>query len=222
MNNKSYIVDDNISNTSISSVHLQRHPDSLFIIRESRNNRQSGFSLIEVLISAFILAVSLLGVLGMQVHSMKGTQHSYMKQQAMGVVHNMIERMRANRDGVLARNYNVDSATFDCTTPLPDCSAANCSSQKIAETDHLNLICGAQSGGGNFTNGVKVTNASDNPILTGGTLKIECAPANPAEGILADCASADVNITVGWTERKFGKESTPVPDSLEIQTRIGL
>ena len=184
--------------------------------------KQTGFSLIEVMVAALILSTAILGVAGLQIVAMKGTQQSYMKQQAMGVVHNMIERMRANRSAVIAKDYLVDSDILDCTTALPNCSTADCTPQKIAEMDHLNLICGAQIGGGNFTNSVKVTNASDNAILTGGTLKVECAPVNLAEGILADCASGDVNIMVGWTERQLGDESPPVPDSLKIQTRIGL
>ena len=201
--------------------------ENAFLEKESAlclRKRQTGFSLIEVMVAALILSSAILGVAGLQMVAMKGTQQSYMKQQAMGVVHNIIERMRANRDAVIDKDYLVDSTTFDCTTALPDCSTANCTSLEIAEMDHLNLICGSQVGGGNFTNGVKFTNASDNQILTGGTVEIECTPVNLAEGILADCASGDVNITVGWTERRLGEESAsaPAPDSLKIQTRIGL
>ena len=184
--------------------------------------KQTGFSLIEIMVATLILSAAILGVIGLQMVAMKGTQQSYMKQQAVGIMHNLLERMRANSDAVIAKNYLVDSDVFDCTAALPNCLVANCSPQKIAEMDHLNLICGAQIGGGNFTNGVKTTNSSDNAILTSGTLKIECTPENLVEGILADCASGDVNIMVGWTERPFGKESAPVSDSLKIQTRIGL
>ena len=192
--------------------------DTEYMPRNYRN--QSGFSLIEVMVAALILSTSILGIAGLQMVGMKGTQQSYMKQQAMSVVHSMLERMRANRAGVIAKNYNVESATFDCTTALPNCLTASCSALQIATSDQLNLICGAQVGGGNFTNTVKVTNASDNPILTGGTLDIECTPMNLAEGILADCLSGDVNITVGWTERQFSNETLPPADSLMIQTRI--
>lgn len=185
-------------------------------------NKQTGFSLIEVMVAALILSTAILGVIGLQTIGMKGTQQSYMKQQASSAVHNLLERMRANRDAVIAKDYLVDSGTFDCTTVLPSCLTANCSPEKIAELDYLNLICGVQIGGGNSTNGIKTTAASDNAILTSGTLKVECAPENFAEGILADCASADVNITIGWSERPFGEESTPVSDFLKIQTRIGL
>jgi len=188
----------------------------------NKKRKQSGFSLIEVMVATLILSFALLGVVGLQIVGMKGTQQSYMKQQAMSVVHNMLERMRANRAGVIAKNYVVKSATLDCSEALPDCLNASCNAQQVAKMDQLNLICGSQIGGGNFTNGVKITNATDNPILTGGTFEIACTPVDLSKGILADCLSGDVNITVGWTERQFGKESPPVADSLEIQTRIGL
>ncbi len=59
--------------------------------------RKSGFTLIEVLISAMILSTAMLGVLSMQFIGLKGTHQSVMKQQAIGVVQNAMERMAANR-----------------------------------------------------------------------------------------------------------------------------
>lgn len=194
---------------------------NLPFIKLASNTKQSGFSLIEVMVSAFVLSVSLLGVLSLQVTSMKGTHQSYMKQQAMGIVHNLIERMHANPSAVIAQDYSENSVSFDCSQALPNCSTASCSPADIAKTDKLNLICGSQVGAGNFTGGIKISNATDNAILTQGTIEISCAPENIATGVLADCASGDVTIVVGWTERAFESEAVLTPDSLEIQTRIG-
>jgi len=183
-------------------------------------NKQSGFSLIEVMISAVILSVSILGLLGMQLVGMKGTQESYMKQQAMGVVYNLTERMRANKTAVIAKNYLV-SPSFSCATALPNCSTASCDQAQIAKMDLLNIICGSQIGGGAFTGGVKVTNSTDNAILSDGSVEITCAPVNLAAGIAADCATGDVVIKVGWQERAVDPDQFVEADSLEVQTRIG-
>ena len=180
-------------NTPIGSIHAS----------------QSGYSLIEVLIAALILSIAILGIAGMQVIGMKGTHQSFMKQQATGVVQNMIERMRANYAGVVAGNYVVNSAALNCATPKPNCATTDCNPAQIALSDKLNIVCGYQNGSSARTGGVKTISATDNAILTNGVLNIRCR----------NCAVGDVTIAVGWTERAFGKEAT-TPDSLTIDTRI--
>jgi len=183
-------------------------------------SRQAGYNLIEVMIAALVLSTAILGIAGLQMIGMKGTQQSLMKQQAMGVVQNMIERMRANQSGVLNQAYTVNSVGFNCATPLPNCSGIDCDSIQIALMDQLNIICGSHIGAGPFTGGVVTTNANDNPILTNGTFSITCAPVNLPANILANCASGDVVINVGWSERAFDQEAVALPDALAIQTRI--
>ena len=169
---------------------------------------QYGYSLIEVMIAAFLLSFSILGIASLQMIGMKGTQQSMMKQQAMSVVHNMIERMRVNQAGVIAGDYVLDSSTFDCTQTLPNCTTSDCSSSEIALLDQLNIVCGY--GSSPSTGAVKVTNVKDNAILVEGTLQVTCV----------DCSKGDVALSVGWVEREFGKEEVNVPQSLTLNTRI--
>lgn len=171
---------------------------------------QSGFSLIEVMVAALILSTAILGVAGLQMIGMKGTQQSFMKSQAMDIVHNMIERMRANQTGVVARNYVLNSDTFNCATALPNCSTADCTPAQIALSDQINLVCGYKTALGPRTGGVKLVSANDNVALVKGTLNVACV----------NCAVGDVSITVGWNERAFDEEAT-VPDTITINTRIG-
>lgn len=173
-----------------------------------RGANQYGYSLIEVMIAAFLLSFSILGVASLQMIGMKGTQQSMMKQQAMSVVHNMIERMRANQAGVIAGDYVLDSSTFDCTQTLPNCSTTNCTSSQIATLDKINIVCGY--GSSPSTGAVKVTSATDNAILVNGTLQVTCV----------DCSKGDVSLSVGWVEREFGKEEVNVPQSLTLNTRV--
>jgi type IV pilus assembly protein PilV len=177
----------------------------------SNPKQQSGFSLIEVMVAALILSTAILGVAGLQMVGMKGTQQSYMKQQAMGVVHSMIERMRANHAGVVASAYLLDSEAFDCTTAvLPNCSTADCNPTQIALSDKINLVCGYKTTVGPRTGGIKVMSANDNVSLVKGTLNIACV----------DCAVGDVSITVGWDERAFDEEAS-TPNTITVNTRIG-
>lgn len=188
---------------------LRKH--TMILSRENTpQKRQLGYNLIEIMVAALILSTAILGIAGLQMIGMKGTQQSLMKQQAMGVVQNMIERMRSNPAGVIALNYEIDSNGFNCSQTVPNCSATNCSPDQIALVDTLNIVCGVHIGAGPNTGGVKVTDASDNAILVDGSLDVVCV----------DCAQGDVRLTVGWTEREFGEDEASPRESLIINTRV--
>ncbi len=173
---------------------------------------QSGFSLIEIMVAAVILSIGILGVVSLQVIGMKGTHQSYMKQQAMAVVQSLTERMHSNKQGVIADNYKVDSATFDCSV-LPSCSSAssNCSVAEIATVDLHNIVCGYKKGSAPRTGGVELVAAGDISSLINGELDVTCPTG---------CATGVVRINVQWTEREFGTETAGPDDSLMVTTRI--
>lgn len=183
----------------------------------SADKRQSGFSLIEIMIAALILSIGILGVAGLQVVGMKGTHQSYMKQQAMGVVQSVIERMYANPEGVVAGNYRT--AQFAGCNVLPTCAAntANCSVSEIAHNDLHNVICGYKVGAAPRTGGVQAVAAGDISGLSNGLLTINCANN--------DCATGDVQIEIQWRERELSKDQQAVnsnarTDSITINSRI--
>lgn len=66
------------------------------------SERQSGFSMIEVLIAVLILAVGLLGVAGVQVVSMQNTANANLRSQATILAQDMAERIRANGNALLS------------------------------------------------------------------------------------------------------------------------
>lgn len=61
---------------------------------------QTGFTLIEVLVSIVILAIGLLGLAAMQLQSLKFTQGSQWRSQANFLAYDIVERIRANRENV--------------------------------------------------------------------------------------------------------------------------
>ena len=58
---------------------------------------QSGFTLIEVLVSMLILSIGLIGVAALQGVSLKNTQSAFMRSQATALAYDLADRMRANR-----------------------------------------------------------------------------------------------------------------------------
>ncbi len=187
-------------------------------LTNTRLKKQVGFSLLEVMISALILSTGLLGVASLQIVGMKSTQQSSMKNQAMGVVQNITERMRANHKGVVDNNYVLASgATFDCTTAAPNCATGTCTAVNIATADLHNLICGF--GNTPRTGGVNTTAAGDIGILVNGSLDIACAGAPAVAGGSTVCTDGDVRVRVQWNESALGEE-TFTRDSLILTTRI--
>ena len=68
-------------------------------------NRQSGMTLMEVLVAVLVLSVGLLGIAGLQV---QGTRHAYDAQLhtlAVFQAQDMADRMRSNMAGVRAGKY---------------------------------------------------------------------------------------------------------------------
>lgn len=180
-----------------------------------RNNivlqKNSGFSLIEVIVAALILSTSILGIASLQIMGMKGTQQSTMKTQAMGVIQNLTERMRANYQGVITGKYVLnDSNAFDCVAAAPVCTAA-CTAEKIATVDIHNLVCGY--GNNPKTGGIRAIKSGDMSVLVNGTLTVACN--------LGDCTSGEVAITVGWSETAYGNETVAIAsDNMVLRTRI--
>ena len=185
-------------------------------IRIASRKEQAGFSLIEIMVAVFILSVGILGVAGLQIVGLKGTQQSQMKVQAMTVVQSLTERMHANKLGLVNGHYVDSSSDFVCGE-IEDCSSvsASCTSSEIAKIDLDNVICGYQSDSAPRVGGIKAVEAGDHVAFLNGELDITCPGA--------DCTSGEVIITMKWQERNIGEENgntLPSKDSLVINTRI--
>lgn len=79
----------------------------------TRSNRASGFSMVEVLISVFILAIGLLGLLNLQMTSLKNNHSAQLRTTATVLAYDMLERIRANKtaDYALTMSATPSGAT---------------------------------------------------------------------------------------------------------------
>ena len=96
--------------------------------------RQSGFTLIELMIAMLILTVGLLALAGLQASSMRSTHAAYMRTQAGIAAMEMAERMRVNLVGVNANAYANVSSPPAGTAPT-SCQSNNCLAADIAAED---------------------------------------------------------------------------------------
>jgi type IV pilus assembly protein PilV len=97
----------------------------------SRFAQERGSTLIEVLVTAVVMAVGLLGIAGLQLNSLKTNNSSYMRSQSAISAYNLMDSIRANRESAIGGDYDIAMSAFsDLSTPSQGAS--------IAETDRYN------------------------------------------------------------------------------------
>lgn len=103
--------------------------------------KQTGFSLIEIMISSFILAIGILGLAGMQTLAVKSVDEVQQRTLANSLLVDITERMQLNHVWLenSANDYNTNSLIGDASIAPPTCvnngEFSNCTGQEIKEND---------------------------------------------------------------------------------------
>ncbi|MGH1542793.1 MAG: type IV pilus modification protein PilV [Arenicella sp.] len=87
---------------------------------------QSGFTLIEVLITVFVLGVGLLGIAGLQATSLKLSHDSHLRSQASILAYDIIDKMRVNPNPVTPYSGSftgLNNASTACLNNVNTCNA---------------------------------------------------------------------------------------------------
>jgi type IV pilus assembly protein PilV len=98
----------------------------------AEQSRARGFTLLEVMIALVILAIGVMGVIGLQMSTYKQLQISHNFSKAAMLASDMADRMLANQDQALAGAYTHDSSI---EKPTPDCAIADCTAAQLAAYD---------------------------------------------------------------------------------------
>ena len=69
--------------------------------------RQTGVSLIEILIALVILSIGLLGMAGLQARTLSLNHSAYQRTQAINLSYDVVDRMRANRRSAQDGDYEI-------------------------------------------------------------------------------------------------------------------
>lgn len=70
-------------------------------------SKQTGFTLIEILVTILIFSIGLLGLAALQSTALKSNHSAYQRSQAIFLAYDMIDRMRANKNMAIAGNYDI-------------------------------------------------------------------------------------------------------------------
>jgi type IV pilus assembly protein PilV len=97
-----------------------------------RANRETGVSLIEVLVTLLIVAIGLLGAFALQVKALRYNHEATLRTLAVAQAADMMDRIRANLAGVRAGAYDSLSGIPGSWT---DCASGSCSPSQMAVYD---------------------------------------------------------------------------------------
>jgi type IV pilus assembly protein PilV len=108
------------------------------VMRSSRlHEYEHGLTLIECLIALVVLSIGLLGMAGLILTGLRGGHSALLRTQAVNLVTDMAERIRANPAGADAydcRRYASGPTTHDCA-PTNSAAGTNCTATELAEDD---------------------------------------------------------------------------------------
>ena len=94
-------------------------------------NKSKGFTLIEVLVSLLVLAIGLLGIVGLQNVALRHNQTAYFESQATFLAYDILDRMRANKN----TGAYATALTEAANAPATQCDTSNCSITQMATWD---------------------------------------------------------------------------------------
>ena len=168
-------------------------------------SKDSGFSMIELLVAVLVMGIGVLGITGLQMVSLQNNRGALLRQQAVMLAYDMMDRIRANR--------TIDYGGLAIGAPPPagatDCVAGNCTEAQMATFDQAVWKCSLGANNGNaicedFRGAGVIRPTTDDPGLPNGDGSIAVLGAAPNQV---------VRITVRWQE-----VNAPNPSSISIDS----
>ena len=99
------------------------------------HHRNTGFSMIEVLITIVILMIGLLGLAGLQTKALTAQMEAYQRSQALILLKDMVDRISANRKNALSYVTELN--------PAASCPAAGATVASVDLNEWCNALLGA-------------------------------------------------------------------------------
>lgn len=106
-------------------------------------NKQKGITLIEVLVTLLVTTVGLLGLAALQLKALQATADSGQRTQAVWLMQDLVERMRANPradDSKYVAAVSCGTQPVQCA-PTPDKPSVTCTADQMAYFDLWEAQC---------------------------------------------------------------------------------
>lgn len=106
----------------------------MYMTSNLHQKTQRGFSLIESLVSIVIMALGILGIVGVQMRTLADTQTGVRRAQAIRLIEDLSERAKVNPNALANIGQYVKGFGAP-TAPSTDCKSVVCDSAQLAEYD---------------------------------------------------------------------------------------
>ncbi len=155
--------------------------------------KQTGFSMIELLVSVVIMSIGVLGMAGLQIVSIQQNRSALLQGEATLLANDIIDRIRANPD------TNYAAALDDTPSPTTNCVGSACTEAEMAAYDIAQWQCSINSFAADETT---------HPVCA--TFGIEGAlPGAFCTNVTDACAGGSITLTSGvyevsvqWTDQQ--------------------
>ncbi len=154
---------------------------SLLFKRVTRLRRQTGFSLLEIMVAVFVLSIGLLGVSGLQHTSKRSNYEAVQRATATMLAEDIVERIRSNvAQMTVYTNAGAGRTLTGTTTAATNCATAVCTTVTLATYDMYEfeqaLIGATEVSGTTNTGGLaSPTVCLTGPALAPGTVVVAIA-----------------------------------------------
>lgn len=135
------------------SVDLNQKPANCQWFAKANSTKQSGVSLIEVLISLLLFGISVMGYSALQTRSMQESLDNQQRSIALWRANGLIDRISANNsiDAIEAYDDSINNFDECASSPPANCAelggaADECSSDELAQYDVWSSFCGVDGG----------------------------------------------------------------------------
>lgn len=171
---------------------------------------QRGFALIEVLVTAVILAIGISGLGMLIIQSIQTTQDSSQQSQGMWMVQDYVGRIKANAPGARQRGYVIDNSSYDCIADKPALICADlwipsangssgyldeadiCLASEMADFDRWTTLCSVSSEARTYSG---PSDFMVNPVLTSECTSFHASRSSNAATGLRDCVQYQVSLS---------------------------
>ena len=160
------------------------------------SHRQTGVTMIEVLVVVIIIAVGLLGIVALQTSGVKQAGYSNLQTQAVFLVQDLADKIRANRENVINKatgavilgNYaKAPGSTFPTSATAACYTATGCTPAQMATS---NMVAWAAL--------IQSALPVDSDILKDNTYV--CLDSNAGDATVCDGLGSTLVIQIAWTD----------------------
>jgi type IV pilus assembly protein PilV len=105
---------------------------TIYVARARVASRDAGFTMLEILVTLFVIAIGVLGTATLQAFALKMSHGGQMRSQAVILGLDLLERIEANNPGMVAGSYAPASLP---TSYAKDCTVDYCLANELATYD---------------------------------------------------------------------------------------